>query len=91
MNPKEQTKATEDKSNNQPKAIIIFNGLINKRKKIMSKLHYSVDYSKLTFEYVGPTKDVSFYEHKDSKKIFTAIKNNQIKISEVKNKKKMSF
>ena len=32
------------------------------------------------------TKDVSFYEYMDSKKIFNAIKNNQIKFSEVKNK-----
>ena len=30
---KEQTKPTEDKSNNQSKATIIFNDLINKRKK----------------------------------------------------------
>ena len=33
LKPKEQTKPTEDKSNNQPKATIIFNDLINKRKK----------------------------------------------------------
>ena len=30
--PKEQTKAIEDKSNNQPKGTAIFNELINKRK-----------------------------------------------------------
>ena len=35
---------------------------------------------------MGPTKDVSFYEYKDSKELFNAIKNNQIKFSEVKNK-----
>ena len=35
---------------------------------------------------MGPTKDVSFYEYKDSKEPFNAIKNNQIKFSEVKNK-----
>ena len=52
----------------------------------MSKLYDSVDYSNLKFEYVGPTKDVSFYEYKDSKELFNAIKNNQIKFSEVKNK-----
>ena len=62
LKPKEQTKPIEDKANNQSKAIIIFNDLINKRKKIMSELHDSVDYNNLKFEYVGPTKDVSFYE-----------------------------
>ena len=86
LKPKEQTKPIEDKSNNQSKATIIFNDLINKRKKIMSELHDSVDYNNLKFEYVGPTKDVSFYEYKDSKELFNAIKNNQIKFSEVKNK-----
>ena len=86
LKPKEQTKQTEDKSNNQPKSKTIFNDLINKRKKIMSKLYDSVDYNNLKFEYVGPTKDVSFYEYKDSKELFNAIKNNQIKFSEVKNK-----
>ena len=86
LKPKEQTKPIEAKSNNQPKATIIFNELINERKKIMSKLYDSVDYNNLKFEYVGPTKDVSFYEYKDSKELFNAIKNNQIKFSEVKNK-----
>ena len=52
----------------------------------MSELYDSVDYHNLKFEYVGPTKDVSFYEYKDSKELFNAIKNNQIKFSEVKNK-----
>ena len=52
----------------------------------MSKLYDSIDYNNLKFEYVGPTKDVSFYEYKDSKELFNAIKNNQIKFSEVKNK-----
>ena len=86
LKPKEETKPIEDKSNNQSKATIIFNDLINKRKKIMSELHDSVDYNNLKFEYVGPTKDVSFYEYKDSKELFNVIKNNQIKFSEVKNK-----
>ena len=52
----------------------------------MSELYDSVDYNNLKFEYVGPTKDVSFYEYKDSKELFNAIRNNQIKFSEVKNK-----
>ena len=38
------------------------------------------------YEYVGPTKDVSFYEYKGSEELFNVIKNNQIKFSEVKNK-----
>ena len=47
----------------------------------MSELYDSVDYNNLKFEYVGPTNDVSFYEYKDSKKLFNMIKNNQIKFS----------
>ena len=86
MKPKEETKPVEDKSNNQLKAAIIFNELINKRKKIMRQLYDSVDYNNLKFEYVGTTKNVSFYEYKDSKELFNEIKNSQIKFSEVKNK-----
>ena len=52
----------------------------------MRKLHDSVDYNNLKFEYVGPTKDVNFYEYMDSKELFNAIKNSQIKFREVKNK-----
>ena len=52
----------------------------------MSALYDSVDYNNLKFYYVGNTKNVSFYEFKDSKELFNAIKNNQIKFSEVKNK-----
>ena len=33
----------------------------------MNKLYESVDYNNLNFEYVDPTKDVSFYEYMDSK------------------------
>ena len=90
MKPEEQTKPIEDKSNNQSKATIIFNDLINKRKKITSELYDSVDYNNLRFEYVGATKDVSFYEHKGSKEVFNAIKNSQIKFSRYKINK-MSF
>ena len=86
LKPKEQIKSIKDKSNNKSKAAIIFNELINERKKIMSELYDSVDYNNLKFEYVGPTKDVSFYEYMDSKELFNKIKNNQIKFSEVKNK-----
>ena len=86
MKPKEQIKPIEDNSNNQSKATIIFNELTNKRKKIMSELYDSVDYNNLKFEYEGSTKDVSFYEYMNSKGLFNAIKNNQIKFSEIKNK-----
>ena len=74
LTPKEQTKPIEDKSNNQSRATNIFNDLINKRKKVMNELYEGVDYNNLKFEYVGPTKDVSFYEYKDSKELFHAIK-----------------
>ena len=59
---------------------------LTKEKKIMSELYDGVDYNNLHFEYVGPTKSVSFYGYMDSKELFNAIKNNQIKFSEVKNK-----
>ena len=52
----------------------------------MSELYYSVDYNNLNFEYVSPTKNVSFYEYMNSKELFNAIKNNKIKFSAVKNK-----
>ena len=86
LKPKEEAKPTEDRSNNQSKATLISNDLISKRKKIMSELYDSIDYDNLNFEYVGPTKDVRFYEYMNSKELFNAIKNNQIKFSEVRNK-----
>ena len=49
-------------------------------------LYDIVDYNNLKFEYVRPTKDVSFYEYRDSKDLFNVIKNSQIKFSEIKNK-----
>ena len=52
----------------------------------MSELYDSVDYNNLKFQYVGLTKDVSFYEYKDSKELFNMIKNSQIKFSDAKNK-----
>ena len=73
---KEQTKLIEDKSNNHSKASIIFNDLINKRKEIISDSYHSVDYNNLQFDYVGPTKDVSSCECKDSKELLNALKNN---------------
>ena len=84
--PEEQKKPIEDKSNYPPKARIIFDDLINKRKKLMSELYNSVDYNNLNFDYVGPTKDASFYECSDSRDIFNAIKNSRIKFTGEKNK-----
>ena len=52
----------------------------------MSELYDSVDYNNLKFEYIGLTKDVSFYEYRDSKECFNAIRNFQIKFSDAKNK-----
>ena len=86
LKPKEETKPIEDKPNNQSRAAIIFNDLINKRKELMNKLYDSVDYNKLKFEYMGPTEDVSFYGYMDSKELFNAIRNSQIGFSEAKNK-----
>ena len=74
LKPEEETKPIEDKSNNQSRATTIFNELINKRKELMSELYDSVDYNNLKFEYIGPTKDVSFYDYMNSKELFNAIK-----------------
>ena len=52
----------------------------------MIELYERVDYNNLNFEYVSPTKNVSFYEYMDSKELFNVIKNSPIKFSEVKNK-----
>ena len=45
----------------------------------MSKLYESVEYNNLKFEYVGPNKNVSFYEYMDSKELFNKLKDNQLK------------
>ena len=78
LKPKEETKPIEDKSNNQSKAAIIFNKHINERKNLMKELHDRLDYNNLKFDFVGKTKDVSFYEYRNSKQLFSVIKNNQI-------------
>ena len=44
VKPKEQKKAIEDKSNNQPEVAVIFDDLIKRKTKIMSELQDSVDY-----------------------------------------------
>ena len=86
MKLKEERKPIEDKPNNQSRATIIAD-LINKRKELMSKLYNSVDYSNLNFEYVDPkNNDVSFYEYTDSKELFNAIKNDEIRFDETRKK-----
>ena len=53
----------------------------------MNELYESVDNNNLKFQYVGPTKDVNFYEYVDSKELFNTIKNNQNKFDDaLKNK-----
>ena len=74
MKPKEETKPIEDKSNNQSKAAIMFKWSYLQKKKILSELHDSIDYNTLKLEYVGPTKDLGFYEYKDSKELFNTKK-----------------
>ena len=86
LKPKEEIKPIEGTSNNQSRAATIFNELISKRKELMNKLYDSVDYNNLKFEYIGPTKDVSFYEYMDSKEFFNAIRDNKIEFSKAKNK-----
>ena len=80
LKPIEQEKPIESKSNDESKVKTIFNDLISKRKETMNELYESIDYNNSKFEYVGPTKDVSFNEYKDSKELFNAIKNSQIRL-----------
>ena len=47
------------------KVPIILDDLINKRNGLMKELYDSVHYNDLKFEFVGPTKDVRFYECMD--------------------------
>ena len=44
------------------------------------------DKKDLNFQYIGPTEDVRFYRYMDSKELFNAIKNSQIKFSDAVNK-----
>ena len=46
----------------------------------MNELYEDVGYNNLKFDYVGPAKDVSFHGYKDSKELFNAVKNNQIRL-----------
>ena len=78
MKPKKETKPIEGKPNNQSRAAIIFNELISKRKGLMKELYDCSDYNNLKFDFIDSTKDVSFFEYKDSKELFSAIKDNKI-------------
>ena len=89
LRPKKQTKAIEGESSSQSKTTNIFNALTKERENIMNKLYESVDYNNLKFEYVGPTKSVSFYEFINSKELFNKIKNNQIGLNDAQIKKKL--
>ena len=51
----------------------------------MTKLHDSVDYNNLKFEYMTINKDVSFYEYRDSKELLNAIRDGKIGFTEAKN------
>ena len=90
LKPKEQTKVTQGKSNNQSVAKNIFDDLVKERMNTINKLHESVEYNNLKFEYAGLTKSVSFYEFMDSKELFNKIKSNQIKFNDAQ-KNKNSF
>ena len=46
----------------------------------MNYLYEGVDNNKLYFEYVGPSKDVYFYEYHDSKQKNLLEKRNEVKI-----------
>ena len=53
----------------------------------MNDLYEIVDKNKLKFEYIGDTKDVSFYEYMDSKELFDKIKNKQLKFDDTTKKR----
>ena len=48
----------------------------------MNELYESVDKNNSYFEYVGPNKDVTFYEYYDSKEPFNEIKRNRLRFDE---------
>ena len=89
LKPKEQTKAIEGESSSQSKATNMFNDLVKEGMAIINKLHEIVDYNNLKFEYVGPTKDVSFYEFMNSKELFDRLKNNRIRFDDALKKQKL--
>ena len=52
--------------------------LLTKEKELYEK----VDRNNLKFDYIDPTKDVSFYEYMDSKELFSELKNNRLKFDD---------
>ena len=86
LKPKEETRPIENNLIINEKLKLYLINLLKKEKKMMNELYDSVDYNNLKFEYVGTTKDVNFYEYMNSKDLFNAIKNFEIKFSVVKNK-----
>ena len=65
--------------------------LLTRKNDLMKELHDSDDYKNLNFKYVDPkNNDVSFYRYRNSKKLFSIIKNSQIKFDYAL-KNKMSF
>ena len=65
--------------------------LLTKKNDLMKELHDSDDYKNLNFKYVDPkNNDVSFYGYRNSKKLFSIIKNSQINFDYAL-KNKMSF
>ena len=53
--------------------------LFKKAKNINNAFYESVDMNKLYFKNVGSTKDVCFYEYKNSKEFLIEIKNGKLK------------
>ena len=51
-------------------------------------MNESVDKNKFYFEYVGPTKDVRFYEYMNSKESFNEIKDNWLRFDDALKKQK---
>ena len=51
-------------------------------------MNESVDNNKLYFEYVGPAKDIRFYEYMNSKELFDEIKDNWLRFDDALKKQK---
>ena len=67
----------------------MFKDLVKKRMDIINILYENVDYNNLKLEYVGSTKDVSFYEFMDSKELFDRLKTNRIRFDDALKKQKL--
>ena len=65
--------------------------ILQQKKTLLNELCESFDKDKSKFEYVGSTKDVSFYEYMDSKELFNKIKNNQISFDDAQKRQKNFF